>query len=1012
MDKEGETEFNESIDKAKDEQKDSSEEDNGTWNNNSQWSNNNYNYNSYYNYNNYYYGNCYSNYNYETRSKETTGFVGLENQGATCYMNSMLQSLYHIPAFRRLVYAFPTTGTEDLKTSIPLNLQHLFVRMQLSSKAVSTKALTRSFGWDDSESFVQHDTHEFCRVLLDNIETKLKGTQLESAIADLFRGHFRSYVRCTNVDYKSERVEEFYDIQLTVKDISNLEDSFKAYIATEKLEGDNLYDAGEFGKQEALIGSEFIDFPKVLQIHLRRFDFDYNTLQQVKINSKFEFPTTLDVSPYLAKDAVPQSHSYELFGVLVHHGSVYGGHYYAFLRPSTDPQWFEFNDSTVTRVSEKKAVNDNFGGTSETKSGYSSYYSYDKTYSAYILVYVRKDVETDVFHAVEDDSIPKHLINYYNKLEEEEKAEAEQRIHEANQIKIVLNGLSTLEKNAANCVSGFTDDNKETKISVDRNEKMIDVTKKVLEKLELDAEHPEKYDIWHCTYDGFPSTCINSLAESSMNMLGYSIHFFVDQKAIQVEDDPVERPITVWTKFFCPNTKIPIKPIAPFSVFPSHHIDYMFPAVCKQIGLPEDSQLLVFEETRNQPRLISSDLSFKHAILNTGSVLIFQLSPQVDQIIPPNLHYEIQQNEPKAEKAPEEPKSEKAPEEPKSEKAPEEPKAEKAPEETTPAKKEELPVYYWSDLKKKEANTVDQYILTHGQQISIKVGKKEDKKPLFILQFPDSITFSDLKEIICEISGETYDQNKNSLEFFKNESLYPVSTSYSTPGFLFSPTYEGMQTILYEFHRDISELQLNSTQEITVVILKDGLNADKEMSFRIDKGATYSTLVNEIRKIDPEAPEKMTIVETWSNKVYRVINVYDRLYNTVSPFLIVYSDISNCKPVAWGKFNNNNGISCFGNPFYFEIIEGEKFEDFVKRLKESVKIENPDDVQIVVADNYPNYNAKIEKMEPDTVVSNVLDDSHFLYIVSGKEQPKPVTTSYGYSYSSFHQKEQAIKIKN
>lgn len=36
-------------------------------------------------------------------SKKETGYVGLKNQGATCYMNSLLQTLYHIPYFRKVV---------------------------------------------------------------------------------------------------------------------------------------------------------------------------------------------------------------------------------------------------------------------------------------------------------------------------------------------------------------------------------------------------------------------------------------------------------------------------------------------------------------------------------------------------------------------------------------------------------------------------------------------------------------------------------------------------------------------------------------------------------------------------------------------------------------------------------------------------------------------------------------------------------------------------------------------
>ena len=39
---------------------------------------------------------------YLYNSKRETGFVGLKNQGATCYMNSLLQTLYNINFFRQV----------------------------------------------------------------------------------------------------------------------------------------------------------------------------------------------------------------------------------------------------------------------------------------------------------------------------------------------------------------------------------------------------------------------------------------------------------------------------------------------------------------------------------------------------------------------------------------------------------------------------------------------------------------------------------------------------------------------------------------------------------------------------------------------------------------------------------------------------------------------------------------------------------------------------------------------
>lgn len=70
------------------------------------------------------------------------------------------------------------TDEDNPDSSVALAMQRVFFELQFSDSPVGTKKLTKSFGWDSIDSFLQHDVQEFCRVLLDNLENKMKNTKV------------------------------------------------------------------------------------------------------------------------------------------------------------------------------------------------------------------------------------------------------------------------------------------------------------------------------------------------------------------------------------------------------------------------------------------------------------------------------------------------------------------------------------------------------------------------------------------------------------------------------------------------------------------------------------------------------------------------------------------------------------------------------------------------------------------------------------------------------------------
>lgn len=153
-------------------------------------------------------------------------------------------------------------------------------------------------------------------------------------------------------------------------------ESFEDYVAPETLDGDNKYDAGVHGLQDAEKGVIFVQFPPVLHLHLMRFQYDPITDNSVKFNDRFEFYEHINLDDFLqrpapkgdgsAEGAMGQSENdnayYTLHAVLVHSGDNHGGHYVVYINPLGDGKWCKFDDDVVCRCDKKEAIDQNYGG--------------------------------------------------------------------------------------------------------------------------------------------------------------------------------------------------------------------------------------------------------------------------------------------------------------------------------------------------------------------------------------------------------------------------------------------------------------------------------------------------------------------------------------------------------------------------------------------------------------------------------------------------------------------------
>ncbi|XP_053775205.1 ubiquitin carboxyl-terminal hydrolase 40 isoform X3 [Desmodus rotundus] len=277
--------------------------------------------------------------------REFTNLSGIRNQGGTCYLNSLLQTLHFTPEFREALFALGPEELGSLKEKdnpnakvriIPLQLQRLFAQLLLlDQEAASTEDLTDSFGWTSDEEMRQHDVQELNRILFSALETSLVGTSGHDLINRLYHGTIVNQIVCKECKNVSEKQEDFLDLTVVVKNMAGLEDAlWNMYVEEEVFDSENLYHCGACDRLvEAAKSAKLRKLPPFLTISLLRFNFDFVKCERYKETSCYTFPLRINLKPFCEQsDLDDLEHTYDLFSVIVHEGGCYGGHYHVYVK--------------------------------------------------------------------------------------------------------------------------------------------------------------------------------------------------------------------------------------------------------------------------------------------------------------------------------------------------------------------------------------------------------------------------------------------------------------------------------------------------------------------------------------------------------------------------------------------------------------------------------------------------------------------------------------------------------
>ncbi|XP_028838352.1 ubiquitin carboxyl-terminal hydrolase 28 isoform X2 [Denticeps clupeoides] len=244
--------------------------------------------------------------------------VGIRNVGNTCWFSAVIQSLFHLPVFRRLVlsYCLSEQVLEKCKShsdkrniAFMQELRCLFALMVGSTRrfvdpSAAVELLRDAFRTSEAQQDVSEFTHKLLDWLEDAFQLAANGNnpedKQENPMVQLFYGTF--VAERVHEGKILSNIEQFGQYPLQVNGFNNLDECLEGAMVEGEIEilhSDQMVSSG----QERW----FSKLPPVLTFELSRFEFNQSLGRPEKIHKKLEFPQIIYMDRYLHKN-VEQTH--------------------------------------------------------------------------------------------------------------------------------------------------------------------------------------------------------------------------------------------------------------------------------------------------------------------------------------------------------------------------------------------------------------------------------------------------------------------------------------------------------------------------------------------------------------------------------------------------------------------------------------------------------------------------------------------------------------------------------